>query len=104
MGFYTTHVFFCTNQKDAEKKCCMQGDAMTLWAYAKTELARLAPLQAASIRINKSGCLGQCARGPVMVIYPEGIWYGYKNKADVDEIIQRLVLGGEIVERLRLSQ
>lgn len=103
MDFYTRHVFFCINQKEGEKKCCMQGDAMSLWMYAKMELARLAPQQAAETRINKSGCLGQCSRGPVLVIYPEGVWYRYDNKRDIDEIIQRHILQGETVERLRLT-
>ena len=51
-------------------------------------------------RINASGCLGQCARGPVMVIYPEGVWYAYKTKEDIDQILERHLLGGEVVDGL----
>ena len=44
-------------------------------------------LKLKNIRVNQSGCLDKCESGPVMVIYPQGIWYNYKNKMDIDEII-----------------
>tara|TARA_B100000953_G_scaffold196436_1_gene161875 strand:+ start:61 stop:1251 length:1191 start_codon:yes stop_codon:yes gene_type:complete len=55
------------------------------------------------VRINKSGCLERCELGPTMVIYPEGVWYTYSSEADIDEILARHVLGGELVDRLLLE-
>ena len=52
------------------------------------------------VRVNQAGCLDRCAGGPVMVVYPEAVWYTYVDKADIDEIIERHVQKGEIVERL----
>jgi len=54
------------------------------------------------IRMNKAGCLDRCDEGPVMVVYPEGVWYTYVDISDVDEIIDSHLVGGEVVERLRL--
>ena len=55
------------------------------------------------IRVNQSGCLDKCELGPIMVIYPEGVWYSFKNKEDVDEIINEHLIKGRIVQRLTLK-
>jgi (2Fe-2S) ferredoxin len=55
------------------------------------------------IRINSAGCLERCELGPTMVIYPEGIWYTFQTKEDIDEILQTHVVGGGRVERLLLQ-
>ena len=60
-------------------------------------------LGAKRIRINHAGCLNVCEHGPVMVIYPDGIWYRYESEEDVDAIMRSHVLRGIPVERLRLS-
>ena len=54
------------------------------------------------VRINKAGCLDRCTEGPILVIYPEEIWYQFIDESDIDEIIERHIIGGEIVERLRV--
>ena len=60
-------------------------------------------LKLKNIRVNQSGCLDKCESGPVMVIYPQGIWYNYKNKIDIDEIINTHLVGGKVVKRLLLK-
>ena len=55
------------------------------------------------IRVNKCGCLDRCELGPVMVIYPEGIWYHYESRKDIDEILDTHVIHGRPVERLLLK-
>ena len=52
------------------------------------------------IRVNKSGCMNQCAYGPMIVIYPAGVWYSGVALEDVDEIYEKTVLRGEIIPRL----
>ena len=54
------------------------------------------------VRINKAGCLDRCDHGPVLVVYPEAVWYTYVDKEDVEEIIQEHLVHGRIVERLKL--
>ena len=56
------------------------------------------------IRINIAGCLDQCRLGPTMVIYPQAIWYTYKNKLDIDDIIEQHLIQGKVIERLLLSR
>ncbi len=98
--FYKHHVFFCTHQRDDAdgKPYCMQYDAEGLRDHAKK---RVKKLKLKKVRINTAGCLNRCAQGPIMVIYPEGIWYQYHNQADVDEIIDQHLVNGQIVERLQ---
>ena len=54
------------------------------------------------VRVNKSGCLDRCELGPVAVVYPDGVWYRYFDKDDIDEIIASHLVDGKPVERLRI--
>lgn len=54
------------------------------------------------IRINRAGCLDRCDEGPVMVVYPEGVWYRYVDRQDIDEIIEEHLLHDRPVERLKI--
>ena len=67
--------------------------------YMKT---RVRKLKLKKTRVNVSGCLDRCELGPTMVIYPEGVWYTYRNEADIDEILQTHLIDGDRVERLLL--
>jgi (2Fe-2S) ferredoxin len=57
-----------------------------------------------TVRINKSGCLDQCEHGPMMVVYPEAVWYGGVRPEDAAEIVQEHLVGGRPVERLRVAE
>ena len=52
------------------------------------------------VRVVMTGCFGLCAKGPIMVIYPEGTFYHSISAADVKEIVETHIVGGEPVERL----
>lgn len=99
---YQYHVFCCTNRRPDGHKlgCCASKGGETLRNYMK---ARARELGIAATRINAAGCLDRCADGPVMVVYPEGIWYRYDSQADVDAILQEHLIGGQPVTRLRLA-
>jgi (2Fe-2S) ferredoxin len=98
--FYAAHVFVCTNIRPPGHKrgCCAEKGAERLRNYMK---ARAKELGIAGTRINIAGCLDRCELGPCMVIYPEGVWYTYRNEQDIDEILDNLAKGG-LVERLAL--
>lgn len=96
--FYQYHLFFCTNARDDGKACCQQQDAQALRDYAKK---RVKALKLKKVRVNTAGCLNRCSLGPILVIYPEGVWYHYENQSDIDEIIESHLMQGEIVERLQ---
>jgi (2Fe-2S) ferredoxin len=46
--------------------------------------------------------MDRCAGGPVAVVYPEGVWYTYVDKSDIDDIIDTHIVGGKIVDRLKI--
>ena len=99
---YQTHVFCCINERapDHPRSCCSARGSLALQGYMKQ---RAKALGIPDIRINKSGCLERCELGPTMVIYPEGVWYHYETREDIDEIIERHIIAGERVERLILE-
>lgn len=103
MSYYRQHVFMCTNLRQNGKQCCGDAGAEALRAYAKKKLKALGEAGEGRCRINSAGCLDRCSEGPVMVIYPEGVWYTYHNETDIDEILKKYVLEGQIVERLQLK-
>ena len=100
MSYYQKHVFFCVNQKENGKKCCQMADADDLCHYAKTRLRDLGLKGEGKVRVSSAGCLGRCSVGPNLVIYPEGVWYTYANKQDIDEIIESHLVKGRLVDRL----
>jgi (2Fe-2S) ferredoxin len=57
-----------------------------------------------TVAVSGSTCLGPCAVGANVVIYPEGVWYAKVGVADVEEIMDRHVVGGKPVERLLLAK
>ena len=65
--------------------------------------ARAKEMGLKDVRINSAGCLDRCELGPTMVIYPEGIWYTYSTKEEVDEILQTHLVEGRVVSRLLLQ-
>ena len=102
MSYYKRHVFFCCNERAAPEACCANHGSIELQAYAKARIRELGESGKGKVRINKAGCLDRCEEGPVLVVYPEAVWYTYVDRADIDEIIDRHVMNGEIVERLRI--
>lgn len=103
MSYYRRHVFFCTNQRDDGRQCCAQADAAKMRDYLKQRVQELGLAGPGGIRVNAAGCLGRCAEGPTIVVYPEGIWYSYQNTQDLDEILRTHLQDGQVVERLRLG-
>ena len=102
MSYFEKHVFFCTNQRANNESCCADCHASSAHAHAKARIKALGLNGQGKVRMNKAGCLDRCDEGPVMVVYPEGVWYTYFDIADVDEIIDSHIIGDEVVERLRL--
>ena len=95
MGQYETHVFVCTSGDD----CPKGGDVEQFVKYLRGEIVRAGRQQ--QVRINKAGCFSQCGHGPMIVVYPDDVWYAGVKDADLAEIFQSHVVGGVPVERLR---
>lgn len=103
MSYYCHHVFFCTNLRtEPGRQSCENCGASALRGYAKDKVKRLGLAGPGGVRINTAGCLDRCEEGPVMVIYPEGVWYSYVDEEDIDEIIAEHLQHGRVVERLKI--
>lgn len=100
---FERHVFVCTNLRPADhpRGSCEPSGGEALHKAFKQALADRGLNR--RIRANKSGCLDQCEHGPTVVVYPEAVWYGGVSVADVAEIVDRHLAGGERVARLALA-
>jgi (2Fe-2S) ferredoxin len=102
MPYYRYHVFFCTNEREDGSQCCAQCAAQSMRDYLKRRAKELDIAGKGGVRINTAGCLDRCDQGPVIVVYPEGVWYTYVDREDLDEILDEHLVKGRPVERLRL--
>lgn len=89
---YRKHVFVCTS------KNCSEYASELLHKQLKERLRNMGLHR--EIRLTNTGCLDECENGPVVVVYPEGIWYSRVAVDDVDEIITEHLIGGRIIQRL----
>lgn len=101
---FRLHVFVCENVRaeDDPRGSCGRKGSPEIRNALKKELKRRGLEK--EIRANAAGCLDACAFGPSIVVYPEGVWYGHVTVADVPEIVERHLVGGEPVERLRMRR
>jgi nitrite reductase/ring-hydroxylating ferredoxin subunit/(2Fe-2S) ferredoxin len=97
MGQYDRHVFVCTSGET----CPTQGDTERFVKLLR-EGVRQANRQG-DVRINKAGCFSQCGHGPMVVVYPENVWYAGVQESDLEEILTSHIVGGCPVERLRYA-
>jgi (2Fe-2S) ferredoxin len=103
MSHYDKHVFFCVNQRPNGEDCCNNHEAQHARDYMKDKVRDLGLITEQNrIRINSAGCLGRCEEGPVIVVYPEAVWYTYVDREDLDEIIEEHLRHGRVVERLMI--
>jgi (2Fe-2S) ferredoxin len=94
MNPFEKHVFVCTSGK----VCPEDGVSIAVHARLK-ELVKQTGMNT-SIRINNSGCMDQCGNGPMVVVYPENVWYCRVKPEDADAIFHEHLVGGKPVERL----
>ncbi len=98
--YFRHHVFFCCNQREAGEPCCGRFNAQKMRDYAKQRVKALGLNGEGGVRINSAGCLGRCDKGPVVVVYPQGIWYTWIDEQDIDDIVEQHLQQGQVVERL----
>lgn len=91
-GQFARHAFVCVTGKD----CPLDGPAEEVHKAMKS-----ACRDVVALRVNKSGCLDQCGHGPMVVVYPEGVWYSHVTLADAQRIAAEHLAGGRPVDDLR---
>lgn len=100
MNHYRYHVFFCLNRRDDGAACCCDHGAEDLFEYTKNRVKKLGINGKGHVRINRAGCFDRCNEGPLLVVYPDAVWYTYVDREDLDEIIESHLRQGRPVPRL----
>lgn len=99
-SYYQRHVFFCLNQRENGEASCGDHGAQAAFDHCKSRVKKEGLAGAGKVRVNKAGCLDRCAGGPILVVYPEAVWYTYIDNEDIDEIVESHLKHGQAVERL----
>ncbi len=99
------HVFICTNQRPEghPRGSCAARGTMKVWQKFAEILNEKQLFNEVAVSGVRS-CLGPCGMGPIVVVYPDNVWYGQVTEADVSEIFESHLIGGNPVERLVLPE
>ncbi len=87
------HLFLCLGPE-----CAPLEEGQKVWDYLKRRTAELEKELSLEVMRTKAQCLRVCARGPWLVVYPDGVWYGEVDIARCERILVEHVVGGRPVE------
>ena len=84
---YVSHIFVCTNDRGGKRKSCADNNSPAVRKALKEAVADRG--WKGRVRVSQSGCMGLCAKGPNVMIYPQKIWFSDVSTDDVDLIISK---------------
>ncbi|MDD4483238.1 MAG: (2Fe-2S) ferredoxin domain-containing protein [Methanoregula sp.] len=96
------HIFVCTSSRanGQQKGFCHSKEGVDIMARFMEEIEERDI--GGDVFLSNTGCFGICDKGPIVVVYPDNVWYGAVTPDDVTEIMDEHIEGGKIVERLAI--
>jgi (2Fe-2S) ferredoxin/predicted O-methyltransferase YrrM len=95
---FRIHLFVCTQQKPEGVPSCPASGSLAVLDGLDREIQ--ARDLGSDVQLTTCGCMGLCDEGPVMVVYPEGVWYRRVQPSDIPEIVGQHLCDGKPVDRL----
>ncbi len=104
IGGIQRHLFLCCDQ--TKPKCCPKAASLESWDYLKRRLTELGidsaqASQDISVFRTKANCLRVCQQGPILLVYPDGVWYRNVTPTAIEQILQEHILNNQPVEAYR---